>query len=108
MRSGAMRYEAVIERPVAVQTGRTTELDWRAVGTTRAAVRPMTGRELWYAGQNKSEANLVVTVRGHDAICPRDRIRIPVTGRVFEVVYPRPDERGRWIEADCKEAPANG
>ncbi len=104
MNAGRCRQTLEVLTPESVKDGRTTRLEWRSAGMARANVRPMTGRELWYAGAAQSEAKIVVELRGHARLSARSRLRDVQTRTVYEVVSMRPhDHRGIWQVADCRE-----
>lgn len=42
---------------------REQELDWKSLGSCRAKVEPLSGREYWFAQQASSQVNFKVTIR---------------------------------------------
>ena len=96
MRPGSLRYlvEILRREPRAAQS-RTAENDWSVFARVRASILSVSTTERAALGGKQATATHTVTCRYVDGVNNTMRLRLPASGRVFEVSDIRTDATGR-------------
>lgn len=99
MRAGQLRHKLSIERPQTETTasGHTKISSYDCIGTMRASIEPLRGREMLQAQQVNAETTHRIRARHRKDIRTSDRLT--KDGRVFEIEsILNVDERNRELE----------
>ena len=108
---GALRKRLTLQQlPASPPTApgwteqRQADADWEDVATLWGEVRPLTARELAYAGQIQADANMMVTVRYYPGVTQKMRFKY-TDDRINQVryfnIYDSTDVEERHVRLDC-------
>ena len=103
MRPGSLRHRVLLESAgkVADGGGGSTVI-WEEVAALWVAIKPLSGHELFSAGQFSSRLTHQITLRYRTPLLPEMRFR--KGNRIFQIrVVLDVDERSRWLQALCEE-----
>ncbi len=104
IRAGSLRHEVVLQRPGTrvddgMGGGSVTDAD---LATVWASIEPLTGDELFQAGQFDPRVNYRITIRYYAGIHPSDKVKFGT--RMFDIhTVANVDERNRMIVLMCEE-----
>ena len=104
MRAGMLRHRVTIQRQEIVFGKFGAPLHdkvWENVATVWASLEAMSGREFFVIQQAQSEVTQCIRIR-YRADVTAD-MRVIHNGRVFNIVAPLPDNRGRKLVLMCRE-----
>lgn len=104
MRAGTLRHRVTIQRQEIVFGKFGAPLHdkvWENVATVWASLEAMSGREFFASQQAQSEVTQRIRIR-YRADVTAD-MRVIHNGRVFNIVAPLPDNRGRELVLMCRE-----
>jgi len=104
MRAGRLRHIVEHQRLVITEddSGVPTE-SWLTIGTRKASVEPISGREFFEAARQQSELTHTVIMRKYDSVTTKDRFIFETRPLNVEAVI-EVGERGRELQVMCKEA----
>lgn len=103
MRSGMLRHRVTLQRFQQGQDAYGGPVEtWEDVATVWASLEAMNGREFFASKQAQSEVTQRIRIR-YRADVTAD-MRVVHGGRVFGIVAPLPDNRGRELVLMCREA----
>lgn len=100
MRSGNRRHSIVLEQPSESVVAGENKTAFKEFARTRAAVRALSGRELFAAQQVQAEVTTVINFRWRPGIHEALRIVVLPEGTVYGILAVLPDKTGRR-EIDC-------
>ena len=104
MRAGMLRHRVTIQRQEIVFGKFGAPLHdkvWENVATVWASLEAMSGREFFASQQAQSEVTHRICMRyGRDGTA---EVRFIHNGKVFNIVAPLPDNRGRELVLMCRE-----
>lgn len=96
MRPGSLRYEFEILAPTPRRDNfGATANDWTIFATVRASMVAVSTTEKAAFGGKMATATHTVTCRFVDGVTNKMRLRLPASGRVFEITDIRTDATGR-------------
>lgn len=104
MNAGKLRHSIVIDRYVSITDDWGQPIEgWEAVGSFRASVEPISGREYFAAQAAQSEVTTKITMRYQPGILSSDRITHE--GTVYNVLsIIDKDMKNIQLELMCKSA----
>lgn len=107
---GELRTLLVYQRPQSEKDGHGQAIKtWVDVATIRGRVKPLVGREGYWAKQVNAQLTHEVITRFRPWIKPDGRFRIAGTSRTLEISGAfSVDEMGVWAVASCIEAVPGG
>ena len=96
MDSGSLRYHMeILKRTPRAAESRAAENDWTVFATVRARIVAVSTTERAALGGKQATATHTVTCRFVEGVDNTMRLRLPASGRVFEVTDIRTDATGR-------------
>ena len=104
MRAGSLRHRVTIQRyELAVdEYGAPLRREsWKGVSTVWASVEAVSGREFFASQQAQSEVTQRIRIRYRPDVTAD--MRVIHNGKVFNIVAPLPDNRGRELVLMCRE-----
>ena len=105
MRAGTLRHRVTIQRYELVVDDYGAPLhreSWKDVATVWASVEAVSGRDFFAARQEQSEVTQRIRIRYRPDVTAD--MRVIHNGKVFNIVAPLPDNRGRELVLMCREA----
>lgn len=93
MRSGNRRHAIVIEKPSESVVNGANKTSWSKFADTRAAIEPLSGRELFAAQQVHAEVTTRINFRWRPNVDETLRIRAGTT--LYGILAVLPDKTGR-------------
>ena len=102
MRAGMLRHRVTLQRFQQGQDAYGGPVEtWEDVATVWASLEAMSGREFFASQQAQSEVTQRIRIR-YRADVTAD-MRVIHNGKVFNIVAPLPDNRGRELVLMCRE-----
>lgn len=102
MRSGMLRHRVTLQRFQQGQDAYGGPVEtWEDVATVWASLEAMSGREFFASQQAQSEVTQRIRIRYRPGVTAD--MRVVHGGRVFGIVAPLPDNRGRELVLMCRE-----
>ena len=102
MRAGMLRHSVTLQRFQQGQDAYGGPVEtWEDVATVWASLEAMSGREFFASQQAQSEVTQRIRIR-YRADVTAD-MRVIHNGKVFNIVAPLPDNRGRELVLMCRE-----
>jgi len=102
-RSGSLRHRVHLESATKTPDGGGGSLVvWEEAAALWVAIKPLSGREMFSAGQFSSRLTHQITLRYRTPVLPEMRFR--KGSRIFQIKSVLDvDERGCWLQALCEE-----
>ena len=102
-RAGALRHRVILEQMNgSADDGGGQTVTWQQVAPLWVAIRPLSGREHFAAGQFASRLSHEISLRYRPLVLPEMRFR--KGSRIFEIrAVLNIDEKSRWLRALCEE-----
>ena len=102
MRSGMLRHRVTLQRFQQGQDAYGGPVEtWEDVATVWASLEAMSGREFFASQQTQSEVTQRIRIRYRTDVTAD--MRVTHNGKVFNIVAPLPDNRGRELVLMCRE-----
>lgn len=102
MRSGMLRHRVTLQRFQQGQDAYGGPVEtWEDVATVWASLEAMSGREFFASQQAQSEVTQRIRIRYRAGVTAD--MRVIHNGKVFNIVAPLPDNRGRELVLMCRE-----
>ena len=104
MRSGMLRHRVTLQKKiVAVDDygAAIGDAPWEDVATVWASLEAMSGREFFASQQAQSEVTQRIRIRYRAGVTAD--MRVIHNGKVFNIVAPLQDNRGRELVLMCRE-----
>ncbi|HEM8304984.1 TPA: phage head closure protein [Providencia rettgeri] len=107
MNPGRLRHKVIFQRADMVKNEYSErEKVWVDIATTRAEVKPISGRELLTAGAELSEITVRVWMRYRSDIT--SACRMLFQGQIYDIQSVIPDTKRTRLELLCKQGVSNG
>lgn len=102
MRAGMLRHRVTLQRFQQGQDAYGGPVEtWEDVATVWASLEAMSGREFFASQQAQSEVTQRIRIRYRPDVTAD--MRVIHNGKVFNIVAPLPDNRGRELVLMCRE-----
>ena len=102
MRSGMLRHRVTLQRFQQGQDAYGGPVEtWEDVAIVWASLEAMSGREFFASQQAQSEVTQRIRIRYRPDVTAD--MRVIHNGKVFNIVAPLPDNRGRELVLMCRE-----